>query len=78
MENKDKFELNDNTLEAVAGGVSDTVDLAEERMPLGWYVTCVRCTMGFQVSLKECPCCGGTEVWHGTDKAIHIYDPRKA
>lgn len=76
MNDNKKFELNDDALEAVAGGASDTVYLDEERMPLGWYVTCVRCTMGFQVSLGECPCCGGKEVWHGTDKAIHIYDPR--
>ena len=71
-----KFELNDETLEAVAGGVSDTVYLDEERMPLGWYVTCARCTLGFQVSEGSCPSCGGIEVWHGTDRALHVYHPR--
>ena len=73
MEENKRFELDDETLDAVTGGASDTVDLDEERMPLGWYVTCVKCTLGFQVSLGECPSCGGKEVWHGTSKASRVY-----
>jgi len=78
MEENKKLELSDEVLEAVAGGVSDTVYLDEERMPLGWYVTCVNCTLGFQVSWGECPSCGCKEVWHGTDKATQVYNRGKA
>ena len=72
---KPEVELSDDELEAVSGGLSDTVDLCEERMPLGWYVTCANCTLGFPVSEGSCPSCGGTEVWHGTDRATVVYDP---
>lgn len=76
MENDKKFELDENTLDAVTGGASDEVFLDEENMPLGWYVTCVRCTLGFQVSEGECPSCGSKEVWYGTSKATAVYHPR--
>ena len=76
MENDKSFELRDDMLEGVVGGADDRAYLDEENMPLGWYVTCVRCTLGFQVSEGECPSCGGKEVWHGTSKAIAIYHPR--
>jgi len=69
-------ELSDDELDAVTGGASDTVDLSEERMPLGWYVTCCRCTMGFPVSEGSCPVCGSTEVWHGTERSTVLYDPK--
>ena len=68
-------ELSDDALDAISGGVSDEIYLDEVRMPLGWYVTCTRCTMGFQVAEGSCPVCGGMEVWPGTDRAIAIYNP---
>jgi len=77
MDNNKKFELNDDALDNVAGGASEEFDLNEERLPLGWYVTCCKCTFGFPVSEGSCPSCGGTEVWPGTDRAIAIYDPKK-
>lgn len=70
-------ELSDAELGMIAGGISEEIYLDEENLPLGWYVTCCRCTFGFPVSEGCCPSCGGVEVWHGTDRAIAIYDPRK-
>lgn len=68
MDNEKKFELDDDALEAVTGGAGDTVYLDEERMPLGCYVTCARCTQGFQVSEGECPSCGSKEAGRKTVK----------
>lgn len=76
MDKEKKFEVDDDMLEAVSGGANDAIYLEDENMPLGWYVTCVRCTLGFQVSERECPSCGGTEVWYGTTRATAIYHPR--
>ena len=47
MEDNKKFELDDDQLDAVAGGASEEFDLNEERLPLGWYVTCCKCTFGY-------------------------------
>ncbi|MBP3636501.1 MAG: hypothetical protein J6K13_02960 [Clostridia bacterium] len=72
-EKKNLQELDDSELDRVSGGISDVFFLNEERLPLGWYVTCFKCRVAFQVSEGACPKCGGVEVMHGvqTDVVIH-------
>jgi len=75
MGDNKEIELNEEFLEQVVGGISEEIYLDEERLPLGWYVTCCRCTLAFPVSEGSCPSCGGVEVWPGTDRAIATYHP---
>ncbi len=58
-----KFEaLDDNDLDRIVGGLSDEAYLDEERIPLGWRVTCYDCKTVFSVSEGACPRCGSTHV----------------
>lgn len=54
--------LDDNELDKVSGGASDEAFLDEDRIPLGWSVTCFDCHTVFQVSEGECPHCKSKHV----------------
>ena len=55
-------ELDDSQLDQVSGGAGNDVYLDEERIPLGWSVTCFDCRNVFQVSHGACPKCGSKHV----------------
>lgn len=62
-ENEKKIqELNDDDLDQIAGGASNEAFLDEDRIPLGWSVTCFDCRKVFQVSHGACPKCGSKHV----------------
>ncbi len=55
-------ELDDNDLDLVTGGASNEAYLDEDRIPLGWSVTCFDCRTVFSVSKGACPRCGSKHV----------------
>lgn len=55
-------ELDDNDLDLVSGGASNEAYLDEDRIPLGWHVTCCDCGTVFQVSHGACTKCGSKHV----------------
>ena len=67
-------ELNDNQLEQVVGGASDT-GWMDDGIPSHWAVTCANCGLQFFVrNNRDCPSCANKEVYLTYNSSKPVFD----